>query len=67
MKLKIRYVEETKREAEVKFNAGTKGQVFTLGHERFYLIAARSGGNLEILIFHKDFPFFVQLFKYVRL
>lgn len=30
MKLNIRYVKETKREAELKFNTGTKGQVFTL-------------------------------------
>lgn len=37
MKLNIRYREETKREAEVKFNTGTKGQVFTLVMTDFIL------------------------------
>lgn len=39
---------------------------FLPGYDRFHLVAVHTEGNLETLIFHIDFPVFVQSVRKVR-
>lgn len=59
MKPSFRYVEEILRRKTNRLTSVQKVRLLPL-HDRFHLAVVHTGGNLETLIFHIDFYFFVQ-------